>query len=179
MLRPFDFGVIKTPPNTVGASEFAGTVGETQTRGSPRPPTPELYFPPPVPPAHPYANLAQSATAVSTESKLIVPQSAARRNFLAIRNSSPGTELLYVSFNVEATTLSWLVLTPNQIALFDTVVPQDNVYVICDNATGIVSYAFSVLPTYIFHDEAAKLARMRRQLDLATQQRLHKPRVAR
>lgn len=159
--------------------EFAGSVGETQTRGGERPPTPDILFPPAVPPAHPYANIAQSATAIGTSSRLIVPQSNARRNFLAVRNASPGTEVLYVSFNVEATTLSWLVLTPNQIALFDTVVPQDNVYVISDSATGIVSYAFSVLPTYIFHDDAARLAAQRRKQDLEAQARLVPRRVAR
>ena len=145
--------------------EFAGTLGETQSRGSATPDSPLLHFPPPVPPAHAYANLVQTAGAIGTTSRLIVPDSAARRNFLAIRNASPGVENIFVSFNVEATTLSWLRLAPNQIALFDTVVPQDSVYVICDAATGIVSYAFSMLPTYIFHDEATRVAEMRRRQD--------------
>lgn len=145
--------------------EFAGSLGETQVRGSDRPDTPLLHFPPPVPPSHAYANLVQSAGGVGTTSRLIVPESGARRNFLAIRNSSPGVENIFVSFNVDATVLSWLRLTPNQIALFDTVVPQDNVYVICDAATGVVSYAFSMLPTYIFHDEASRVAEMRRKQD--------------
>lgn len=151
--------------------EFAGSLGETQTRGDERPPRPQLFFPPAVPPSHAYANVVQSATAIGTTSELIIPQSAARRNFLAIRNSSPGTEVIFVSFDVEATSLSWLRLSANQIALFDTVVPQDNVYVISDTATGIVSYAFSTLPTYIFHDEAAKVAKMRRDLDLEMEAR--------
>lgn len=146
--------------------EFAGSLGETQTRGDERPPRPQLFFPPAVPPSHAYANVVQSATAIGTTSALIIPQSAARRNFLAVRNASPGTENIYVSFDVDATTLSWLRLAPNQIALFDTVVPQDNVNVISDAATGVVAYAFSTLPTYIFHDEAAKVAKMRRDLDL-------------
>lgn len=151
--------------------EFAGSLGETQTRGDERPPRPQLYFPPAVPPAHPYANVVQSATLIGTTSRLIIPQSAARRNFLAVRNSSPGTEVIFVSFDVEATEESWLRLSVNQIALFDTVVPQDNVYVISDTATGRVSYAFSTLPTYIFHDEAAKVAKMRRDLDLEMEAR--------
>lgn len=154
--------------------EFAGSVGEIQSRGDERPPRPQLDFPAAVPPAHPYAHLVQTAGGIGTESRLIIPQSNARRNFLAIRNASPGTEVLYVSFNVEATTLSWLVLTPNQIALFDTVVPQDNVYVICDSATGIVAYAFSTLPTYIFQDEAERVARMRRAIDLEREANLRK-----
>ena len=159
--------------------EFAGSVGETQTRGGPRPPTPELFFPPAVPPAHPYANIAQSSTGIGTESRLIIPQSNARRNFLAIRNASPAAEVIFVAFNVEATTSSWLRLAANQIALFDTVVPQDNVYVISDSATGVVSYAFAILPTYIFHDAATKLANMRRKLDLEAQARLTRRTVAR
>lgn len=157
--------------------EFAGTLGETQTRGVPRPPAPLLHFPPEVPPAHPYAKLVQNATGISTTSRLIIPQSAARRNFLAVRNASPGTEVIYVSFNVEATPLSWLVLTPNQIALFDTVVPQDSVYVIADAATAVVAYAFSTLPTYIFHDEATKIAEMRRKQDFLGQHNIQRPRI--
>lgn len=145
--------------------EFGNSIGESQTRGNDRPDTPLLHFPPPVPPSHAYANLVQTAGSIGTTSRLIIPQSAARRNFLAIRNSSPAAEVIFVSFNVEATTLSWLRLAANQIALFDTVVPQDNVYVISDSASGIVSYAFSVLPTFIFHDEATKVAEMRRKQD--------------
>lgn len=145
--------------------EFGGSLGETQTRGTDRPDTPLLHFPPPVPPSHAYANLVQTSGAIGTTSRLIIPQSAARRNFLAVRNASPAAEVIFVSFNVEATTSSWLRLSANQIALFDTVVPQDNVYVICDAGTGIVSYAFAVLPTFIFHDEATKVAEMRRKQD--------------
>lgn len=161
-------GLALLAPVAVGGSslqEFGGSIGETQTRGADRPDTPLLHFPPPVPPSHAYANLVQTAGAVGTTSRLIIPQSAARRNFLAVRNSSPAAEVIFVSFNVEATTNSWLRLSANQIALFDTVVPQDNVYVISDSATGVVSYAFSVLPTYIFHDEATKVAEMRRKQD--------------
>lgn len=145
--------------------EFAGSLGETQARGRERPDSPLLHFPPPVPPSHAYANVVQTSGGIGTTSRLIIPQSAARRNFLAIRNASPAAEVLFVSFNVEATALSWLRLATNQIALFDTVVPQDNVYVISDTATGIVAYAFSVLPTYIFHDEATRVAEMRRKQD--------------
>lgn len=160
-------GLALLTPLAGGANleEFGSSIGETQMRGNDRPDTPLLHFPPPVPPSHAYANLVQTAGSIGTTSRLIIPQSAARRNFLAIRNSSPAAEVIFVSFNVEATTLSWLRLAANQIALFDTVVPQDNVYVICDAASGIVSYAFSVLPTFIFHDEATKVAEMRRKQD--------------
>lgn len=153
-------------------SEFAETVGETRVRGGPRPMRPMEDSPPQIPPSHPYANVAQSATAVGTVSKLIIPQSAARRNFLAVRNASPAAEVIFVSFDVAATSLSWLRLSANQIALFDTVVPQDNVYVVSDSASGIVAYAFSVLPTYIFQDEADRAAAQRRKQDLETAKRL-------
>lgn len=156
------------------STEFAETLGESQSKGNDRPPAPELYFPPQLPPAHPYANLVQTAGGVSTISRLIIPQSSARRNFLAIRNASPGVEVLFVSFNVAATSESWLRLAPNQIALFDTVVPQDNVYVISDSATGFVAYAFSTLPTYIFHDDAEKAAKMRMRASLGTTERLRR-----
>ena len=145
--------------------EFGGSLGETQTRGLSRPNTPILHFPPQIPPSHAYADLVQSGGGVGVVSRLIIPQSAARRNFLAIRNASPAAEIIFVAFNVEATTSSWLRLAPNQIALFDTVVPQNNVYVISDTATGFVSYAFSVLPTYIFQDDATRVAEMRRKQD--------------
>jgi len=156
---------LTAPLAASGLQEFGGTIGETQTRGNDRPDTPLLHFPPSVPPSHAYANLVQTAGAIGTTSRLIIPQSAARRNFLAVRNASPAAEVIFVSFDVEATTNSWLRLAANQIALFDTVVPQDNVYVISDSATGVVSYAFSVLPTFIFHDEATKVAEMRRKQD--------------
>lgn len=163
-------GLALLAPMALGRShtnleEFGGSIGETQTRGYDRPDAPLLHFPPPVPPSHAYANLVQTAGAIGVTSRLIIPQSSARRNFLAIRNASPAAENIFVSFNVEATVLSWLRLSANQIALFDTVVPQDNVYVISDAATGVVAYAFSVLPTFIFHDEATKVAEMRRKQD--------------
>ena len=95
---------------------------------------------------HAYASLTQGSKLVGVNSVSLIQQSAQLRNFLSIRNSSPGTEVIFVSFNTPATSLSWLRLTANQIAVFDTVVPQDEVQVISDTATGQVSYAFSTLP---------------------------------
>lgn len=94
---------------------------------------------------HHYAELIEGVVAVGVISQLIIPLPGNRRNLLAIRNSSPGTENIFVGFGSPASTASWLRLETNQIVLFDAVVPQNDVWVICDAATGQVSYAHSTI----------------------------------
>jgi hypothetical protein len=65
---------------------------------------------------------------------------------LGFRNASTGGQNLYIEFNGVATTGAWLKLTPGQIVLFDTVVPQDDLYVISDAAAGVFAYAYSTFP---------------------------------
>lgn len=95
---------------------------------------------------HHYANVIQGVLAVGLTSLQLLTEPATRRNMLAVRNSSPAAEIIFVSFGAPASSSSWLRLTTNQIALFDEVVPQNDVYVISDTATGQVSFAFSTIP---------------------------------
>jgi hypothetical protein len=53
---------------------------------------------------------------------------------------------LYIDFNSQATTGSWLAITAGQIILFDAVVPQDDLYVISSAAGGQLAYAYSTFP---------------------------------
>lgn len=117
-----------------------GTPGDAPSTGPGAFPGDWTYDP------HHYAELIQGNLAVGLASVQLLSEPASRRNFLSIRNSSPGTEVIFVSFGSAASALSWLRLTANQIVLFDTVVPQNDIYVISDTATGAVAYAFSTIP---------------------------------
>lgn len=94
---------------------------------------------------HHYAELIEGTLAVGLISQLLISRPSNRRNFLALRNASPGTEVIFVAFGSPASASSWLRLEQNQIVLFDTVVPQPDVWVISDTATGVVSYAHSTI----------------------------------
>lgn len=67
----------------------------------------------------------------------------ALRNMLGLRN--PGAVgNLYIEFGNQATTSSWLQLAPGQYVLFDIVVPQDDLYVLSDNAGAFaLTYIYS------------------------------------
>ena len=95
---------------------------------------------------HHYASLIQGVVAVGVASIQILSEPVTRRNFLALRNSSPGAEIIFVSFGSPALLSSWLRLGANQIVLFDDVTPQNDLYAISDLATGQVSFAFSTIP---------------------------------
>lgn len=75
-------------------------------------------------------------------STLVLPQTDALRNMLLIRNSS-ATANLYISFGTQATLNSPLYLTPNQMVLFDTGVPQDDVYAYGDAASAQITIGLS------------------------------------
>ncbi len=94
---------------------------------------------------HHYADPIEGFIAVGTASILIISQPPNRRNFLALRNSSTGTEVIFVAFGSPASASSWLRLEPGQIVLFDVVVPQSDVWVIANAATGQVSFAHSTI----------------------------------
>jgi hypothetical protein len=92
--------------------------------------------------SHWYAQIISVAFSVTTTSQRLLDQSAAWRNFLAIRNSSASANI-YVGFGLDAsTTASWLRLAAGTIVLFDTVVPQDDLYFIGD-AAGSVAIGYS------------------------------------
>jgi hypothetical protein len=93
-----------------------------------------------------YASLVTANTAVGTTSFKFLDQPIGKRNFLGLRNASTGTQVLYVEFNSQATAGTWLAINPGTIVLFDTVVPQDDLYVISSAANGILAYAYSTFP---------------------------------
>jgi hypothetical protein len=63
---------------------------------------------------------------------------------LGFRNTSATSgENIFIGFGRNATTNSWLRLTPGTIVLFDTVVPQDDLYVIAEAGSPTLSYIYS------------------------------------
>lgn len=94
---------------------------------------------------HHYARLSDLSTSLpDATSTLLLEVSPTRRNFLMFRNNSgAGGANIYIAFARTADANATLRLEPNQIALFDSVVPQDDVYVFADAASGVLSYAFS------------------------------------
>jgi len=90
-----------------------------------------------------YASVTSLSLTVGTTSIKFLDQPIGKRNFLGFRNASTASQNLYVDFNANATLGAWLYITPGQIVLFDTVVPQDDLYVIADAAGGTLAYAYS------------------------------------
>lgn len=68
-----------------------------------------------------------------------------RRNLLMFRNSSLAGQNVFIEFGKPTSTDSVIVLVPNQILLFDSVVSQDDLYAGCDVAGGRLAYAFSTI----------------------------------
>lgn len=79
---------------------------------------------------------------VTTVSQLILAAPNMYRNLLYIRNS--GASNIFLDFGQDASTLSIARLEPNEQLLFDTRVPQDDIYVI-GAGPSTVSIAFSVI----------------------------------
>lgn len=91
--------------------------------------------------AHRYATVSGSLPFdVTTTPQTILAAPQNYRNFLGIRNV--GAANIFVDFGRDASTDSTFLLVPNQIILFDTVVPQDDVSVLGAGASR-VSISFS------------------------------------
>lgn len=93
-----------------------------------------------------YASLVSVNVTVGTASFKFLDAPIGKRNMLGFRNASTGTQVLYIDFNANATTGSWLAIQPGVLVLFDTVVPQDDLYVVSDAAGGVLAYAYSTFP---------------------------------
>lgn len=74
---------------------------------------------------------------------LVAPNT--RRNLLTVRNASVGGQNVYLEFGKAASTDTVILLAPNQILLFDNVVPQDDLYAAGDVAGARLVYAFSTI----------------------------------
>jgi len=98
---------------------------------------------------HHYANLIEGnqavgqAAAADTQTPFLIMPSG-RRNYLGIRNSSAAANI-YIGFGNPASTASWLKLTAGQIVVWDSVVPQNDLYALADAAAGTISWAHSVI----------------------------------
>jgi hypothetical protein len=92
-----------------------------------------------------FSSIVDLSIITTTNSVKFLDQPIGKRNTLAFRNASV-TQIIYIGFGGNATTSSWLQLTPGMIVLFDTVVPQDDLYVISDAASGVLAYAYSTYP---------------------------------
>ena len=95
--------------------------------------------------AYRFSSLVDLSITTTTNSVKFLDQPIGKRNTLAFRNAS-ATQIIFIGFGGNATTSSWLRLTPGMIVLFDTVVPQDDLYVISDAASGVLAYAYSTYP---------------------------------
>lgn len=82
---------------------------------------------------------------VGVSSLKFLDQTNAPRNLLGFRNASAGAQNIFIDFASEATAQSWLMLVPGQIILFDTVVPQDDLYAISSAAGGVLAYVYSTI----------------------------------
>ncbi len=88
-------------------------------------------------------NLPSVITAPDQQAFLVAPST--RRNLLMIRNASTGGQNIFLEFGKACSTDTVILLVPNQILLFDTVVPQDDLYGACDVAGGRIAYGFSTI----------------------------------
>lgn len=95
--------------------------------------------------AYRYASIVTVSLTVGTTSIKFLDAPIGKRNFLGFRNAS-ATQVLYIEFNAVATTSTWLAIQPGVLVLFDTVVPQDDLYVVADAAGGTLAYAYSTFP---------------------------------
>lgn len=93
-----------------------------------------------------YASVVTVSLNVGATSIKFLDAPIGKRNFLGFRNASTGGQILYIEFNAQATTGAWLAITQGTLVLFDTVVPQDDLYVISSAAGGVLAYAYSTFP---------------------------------
>ena len=93
-----------------------------------------------------YASVVSVSVDVGTASFKFLDAPIGKRNFLGFRNASPGAQILYIDFNSQATTGSWLALAAGTLVLFDVSVPQDDLYVVSSAAGGVLAYAYSTFP---------------------------------
>ncbi len=136
-------GTLRAPmgPSPAGGG-FAGAMvpGAGGFNGTPAP----GMMPTWVAEAHRYARLVNAVLPAETTSALILTQPDTYRNFLAIRNINP-VAILYVSFGSTASVDSVFRIAPNVMILFDSVVPQDDIYAISDTAASRIAISYSTV----------------------------------
>ena len=94
-----------------------------------------------------YASLIDVQLQTSTTSVKFLDAPIGRRNLLGFRNTSTTAgENIFIGFGRDATTNSWLQLLPGTIILFDTVVPQDDLYCVAQTGVPVLAYVYSTFP---------------------------------
>ena len=93
-----------------------------------------------------FASFVDLSIITSTTSVKFLDQPIGKRNTLGFRNSSATNQVIYIGFGGNATTSSWLQINVGTLVLFDTVVPQDDLYVISDVTGGVLNYVYSTYP---------------------------------
>lgn len=90
-----------------------------------------------------YASFTDIAIPVGVVGFKFLDAPIGKRDFLGFRNASAGAQNIYISFGGAASTNSFLKLTPGQILVLDTVVPQDDLWCVSDAVAGILAYVYS------------------------------------
>lgn len=102
----------------------------------------EIYDP------HRYARLVGEQTIaipITAGGLLVLQEPDTMRNMLLLRNVSAAA-VIFIAFGNNATANSALSLNPGTTILFDSVVPQDDVFALSDVAAGFLTIAQSVIP---------------------------------
>ena len=139
-LRPWDGSGMPTGPRTGNVREVAGFDSLS------RPSTPvgsssrEVYE------MHRYAKLNGTLTLAisSTVSTPVIAAPTTYRNMLMLRNTD-ATDTIYVNFGNAASATSILTLAPGIQVLFDTVVPQDDIFAFASANSPVLAVAFSTI----------------------------------
>lgn len=93
---------------------------------------------------HHYAEVTEGVVTLATgASAIVILRPGNRRNYLTLRNASPGTETIGISFQGNASANSPLLLQPGQTVLFDVVVPQGDVSAFGSAVTAVLAYGYS------------------------------------
>lgn len=96
---------------------------------------------------HRYANVVESVLPVSDAgSQQLLPQPVGLRNMLQFRNTSPGAQVIFISFGTAASLSSLVRLAPGQAVLYDTVVPQNEVNAVADTAGAVLAMGNAQFP---------------------------------
>lgn len=115
-----------TPPSTPGAEVPAGAALA-------------FTFEP-----HRYAQMVEGTVTLGTSDSgvAIITANSNRRNLLGFRNND-AVATVYIGFGRLSSSLSWLAIPPGDAVLFDTVVPQDDIYASASGVGVTLSYAYS------------------------------------
>lgn len=92
-----------------------------------------------------YASLIDQPVSLSTTSIKVLDSPVGLRNLLIMRNVDAAATI-YVSWGKDANVNSTVALAPGQMLLFDSVVPQDDIYAVGSAATPILAIAYSTIP---------------------------------